>query len=128
VVLVLVVVLVVVVGGVWVQTPDPLYFGFQSSDGTMHVYNEIKPHGVTRQQAFGPPPYLLSSLPLSPFPSPSLPLSLPLPPSLSPSLAPSPSLPLSLCPSLSFFIAIRRETLRRVVEESQRHPRNYISE
>eukprot|EP00802_Teleaulax_amphioxeia_P005744 Tamp_05748.p1 GENE.Tamp_05748~~Tamp_05748.p1 ORF type:complete len:662 (-),score=271.83 Tamp_05748:467-2452(-) len=41
---------------VWVfadnKTPDPLYFGFQSADGTMHVYNEIKPHAVTRQQAF----------------------------------------------------------------------------
>jgi hypothetical protein len=35
------------------KTPDPLYFGFQSADGTMHVYNEIKPHSVTRQQAFG---------------------------------------------------------------------------
>eukprot|EP00960_Hanusia_phi_P060487 764518-Hanusia_phi.AAC.4 len=42
---------------VWVfadnKTPDKLYFGFQSSDGVMHVYNEIKPNGVTRQQAFG---------------------------------------------------------------------------
>jgi hypothetical protein len=42
---------------VWVfadnKTSDPLYFGFQSADGVMHVYNEIKPHSVTRQQAFG---------------------------------------------------------------------------
>ena len=42
---------------VWIfadnKTPDPLYFGFQSADGTMHVYNEVKPNSVTRQQAFG---------------------------------------------------------------------------
>ena len=37
------------------KTSDPLYFGFQSADGVMHVYNEIKPHSVTRQQAFGTP-------------------------------------------------------------------------
>ncbi|EKX36864.1 hypothetical protein GUITHDRAFT_116887 [Guillardia theta CCMP2712] len=41
---------------VWIfadnKTPDKLFFGFQSSDGVMHVYNEIKPNGVTRQQAF----------------------------------------------------------------------------
>jgi hypothetical protein len=35
------------------KTNDPLYFGFQSADGIMHVYNEIQPHSVTRQQAFG---------------------------------------------------------------------------
>jgi hypothetical protein len=34
------------------KTPDNLYFGYQSSDGVMHVYNEIKPNSVTRQQAF----------------------------------------------------------------------------
>jgi hypothetical protein len=34
------------------KTPDMLYFGYQSADGVMHVYNEIKPHSVTRQQAF----------------------------------------------------------------------------
>lgn len=34
------------------KTPDALYFGYQSADGVMHVYNEIKPSGVTRQQAF----------------------------------------------------------------------------
>jgi hypothetical protein len=34
------------------KTPDPLYFGYQSADGVMHVYNEVKPNSVTRQQAF----------------------------------------------------------------------------
>ena len=42
------------------KTSDPLYFGFQSADGVMHVYNEIKPHSVTRQQAFGACSYLAS--------------------------------------------------------------------
>jgi len=40
------------------KTRDPLYFGFQSADGIMHVYNEIKPNSVTRQQAFGMCVYL----------------------------------------------------------------------
>eukprot|EP00287_Rhodomonas_sp_CCMP768_P007101 CAMPEP_0196729806 /NCGR_PEP_ID=MMETSP1091-20130531/10063_1 /TAXON_ID=302021 /ORGANISM="Rhodomonas sp., Strain CCMP768" /LENGTH=605 /DNA_ID=CAMNT_0042072725 /DNA_START=13 /DNA_END=1830 /DNA_ORIENTATION=+ len=34
------------------KTPDTLYFGYQSADGVMHVYNQIEPHSVTRQQAF----------------------------------------------------------------------------
>lgn len=34
------------------KTPDALYFGYQSADGVMHVYNEIRPNSVTRQQAF----------------------------------------------------------------------------